>query len=76
MGIYANVSFVVKKFCQTFASAEEAFCSVNWMFEDLSSLEESRLRSFLSAHLVRADERCKLDYERRVNWEIFWWYKD
>jgi len=75
MGIYANVSFVVKRFCQTFANAEEVFASVSWMFEDLSSDEESRLRSFLSSHLVRSGEGWKLDYERKVHWAIIWWDK-
>jgi SAM-dependent methyltransferase len=75
MGIYANVSLVVKRFCQTFENAEEAFGSVSWMFEELSSAEESHLRSFLSAHLVRAGERWKLDYERRVHWAVIWWDK-
>jgi hypothetical protein len=75
MGIYANVSLVVKRFCQTFANAEEAFGSVSWMFEEMSSAEESRLRSFLSAHLVRAGEGWKLDYERRVHWAVVWWDK-
>jgi SAM-dependent methyltransferase len=75
MGIYANVSFVVKRFRRTFADAEEAFDSVRWMFEELSRSEESHLRSFLSAHLVRAGEGWKLDYERRVYWAIMWWDK-
>lgn len=75
MGIYANVSFVVKRFCRTFASPEEAFDSVRWMFEELSSVEQSRLECFLSDHLVRAGERWKLDYERRVHWAIIWWDK-
>lgn len=75
MGIYANVSFAVKRFCRTFANAEEAFDSVRWMFEELSSIEESRLRCFLSAHLVCAGERWKLDYERTVRWAIICWDK-
>jgi ubiquinone/menaquinone biosynthesis C-methylase UbiE len=75
MDIYANVFFVVKKFCRTFASAEEAYNSVSWMFEELSSVEESRLQSFLSTHLVRDGERWKLDYERRVHWAVIWWDK-
>ncbi len=75
MGIYANVSFVVKKFCRTFANPEEAFRSVSWMFEDLSGVEESRLRLFLSSHLVRDGELWKLDYERQVHWAVIWWDK-
>jgi SAM-dependent methyltransferase len=75
MGIYANVSFVVKTFRRTFASAEEAFDSVSWMFGSLNSEEESDLRSFLSAHLVPDADRWKLDYERRVRWAIIWWDK-
>jgi SAM-dependent methyltransferase len=75
MGIYANVSFVVKTFRQTFASIEEAYDSVSWMFEQLSSIEEARLHSFISEHLVRVEERWKLDYERKVHWAVIWWDK-
>jgi SAM-dependent methyltransferase len=75
MGIYANVSFLVKTFARTFANAEEAFESVSWMFEELSTVEESRLQRFLSTHLVRDGERWKLDYERKVRWAIIWWDK-
>lgn len=75
MGIYANVSFVVKKFCRSFANEEEAFGSVSWMFEELSSTEEALLRCFLSAHLVRAGDCWKLDYERTVRWAVLWWDK-
>jgi hypothetical protein len=65
----------VKRFCRTFASPEEAFDSERWMFEELSSVEQSRLQCFLSAHLVRDGERWKMDYERRVHWAVIWWDK-
>jgi len=45
------------------------------MFEELSSVEQSRLQCFLSAHLVRDGERWKMDYERRVHWAVIWWDK-
>jgi hypothetical protein len=76
MGIFANVNFLVKKFCRTFASPEEAFNSVSWMFEELSAVEESRLQDYLSGHLIRDGERWKLDYVRKVHWAVIWWDKE
>ena len=75
MGIFAEVSFIENPQNNTFASPNEAFDAVLWMFDGLSSREAELLRSYLKENLVCRDGRWSLSYNQVTRWAVIWWKK-
>ena len=75
MGILAEITFIVNPMDKTFASPEDAFDSVAWMFDRLSSSEERMLRSYLQENLVCRAGRWSLSYNQVIRWAVIWWTK-
>lgn len=75
MGISANVAFIEEKRKRTFKSLEEAVESMNWMFDELNSREEERLKAYLDKHLVFHNGCGSLSYDKVIRWALLWWKK-
>ena len=75
MGILAGISFIVEENNKTFKSHEEAFESMNWMFQDMTHDEEVLLKKYLGEHLVATDGGLTLDYKKTSRWAVIWWDK-
>ena len=75
MGIYANVTFIVKKQEKTFGDVEDALNSMRWMVHEITAQEEAMLRRYLTETLVRDGDRWKLPCRKPVRWAVLWWEK-
>ncbi len=75
MGICANVAFIEETRNRMYASREEAFAGMHWMFNHLSIQEEERLQAYLEEHLVPRNGYWRLSYEKVVKWAVIWWDK-
>jgi len=75
MGITANVAFIEEVRNRTYASPEEAFTSVQWMFDDMTPAEKNKLAAFLGKHLVFQCGSWRLSYGTKVRWAVIWWEK-
>jgi SAM-dependent methyltransferase len=76
MGILANIAFIREDYNNDWATHEDAVDAQRWMFHNLTSLEEERLRNFMDEHLIRVDGRWRLPYEMQCNWAVMWWEKE
>jgi SAM-dependent methyltransferase len=76
MGIFAEVNFINNPMNKTFASPEDAFNSVVWMFHGLSLREEEMLRSYLNENLVCRGGQWSLSYNQVIRWAVIWWTKE
>lgn len=76
MGRYANVAFTVNKEENRFKNVADAAHSLQWMVEDMTPEEETRLTRHLQTVLVRDSEGWKLPYTRVVRWAVLWWEKE
>jgi SAM-dependent methyltransferase len=75
MGILANIAFVHEARESDWGSREEALDSQRWMFHELTMEEEGRLRNHLDEHLIYADGRWRLPYQRECRWAVMSWEK-
>jgi SAM-dependent methyltransferase len=75
MGILANVAFIEETRSRTYKSTDEAFASVQWMFDDLNPSEAKKLRAFVENHLVTRNGHSEFSYDRVVRWAVIWWEK-
>lgn len=76
MGIFANISFIAEQESKTFSNREEAFESYKWMFQDITQVEELKLKKYLEDHLVNVNGRLEMDYKRKVRWAVIWWDRE
>jgi SAM-dependent methyltransferase len=76
MGIYANVTFIVKKRVKTFSDTEEALNSMRWMVHEITAQEEAILKRYLADTLIREGDRLKMPNRRPVRWAVLWWEKE
>ncbi len=76
MGIYANIDVLQLAQDVTFSSMEEAFQSYNWMFNDLSSLEEKALLSYIKSITIGSSAKhLTLRKPHPPKWAMIWWEK-
>jgi SAM-dependent methyltransferase len=75
MGIYANVTFIVKGKEKTYSDMQDALNSMRWMVHDMTDEEEAKLRNYLGKNLVKAKGRWKMPGRRTVRWAVLWWDK-
>lgn len=76
MGIFADVTFVTNETnLKIYSDINEAIRKFQWMIDDLTIEEESRLRAYLEGHLVKHPEGWALDYQHPVRWAIISWSK-
>jgi hypothetical protein len=76
MGIYANVTFIVKSQEKTFSDVEEALNSTRWMVHGITAQEEAKLRRYLAETLIQEGDRWKMPHRRPVRWAVLWWEKE
>lgn len=76
MGIFANVSFILKKEKKSYSGVDDALNALRWMVHDMTPQEEQNLRAYLTGSLIRDGDRWKLPYRRLVRWAVLWWEKD
>jgi SAM-dependent methyltransferase len=75
MGIHANVAFIPEYHANAWGSHEEALEDQRWMFHNLASEEEERVKIYLREHLSFVNGRWRLSYERLCLWAVIWWEK-
>lgn len=76
LGILANVAFIKESRRRTYESPEKACASVRWMFGELNSTEEERLRTYVREHLVIRDGRWSFSWDTIIRWAVLWWEKE
>jgi hypothetical protein len=76
LGILPDIAFIGERKPNEWDSREEALEAQKWMFYDLTKDEEQKIGIFLDKHLIRADGRWKLPYEREGKWAVMWWEKE
>ena len=76
MGIRANIQLTKEKTVKVFESHEDAFDSIRWMFQDMTTAEEKRLKKYLQDHLIRYKGKWAFDYKRLYQWAVIWWDKE
>ena len=76
MGIFANVTFIVEDINKTFKTADEACKSMGWMFQEMTTGEEERLKKYLRDHLVEENGELTVDYKTTSRWAVIWWDKE
>jgi SAM-dependent methyltransferase len=75
IGIRANVDFITERNRATFKTPRDAFLSQQWMFDNMTPVEEVKLGNYLDKHLVLRAGRWILDYEKTIKWAVMWWEK-
>ena len=76
MRIRANVAFVEEFHRNRWKTQEEAFEDQRWMFYNMTSEEEEKVKQYLDANLRYQDEYWQLPYERKCHWAVMWWAKE
>ena len=76
MGIHPHIDILQLENTCRFASLDDAFRSYSWMFQDLSPLEESRLRLYLEDNSRNCDDG-QICLERKISpqWAFIRWDK-
>ncbi len=75
VGILANVAFIEERRNRTFRNHEEAFASMQWIFDNLTRQEEEKLHKYIDAHLVHRFGSWTFSYDHVVRWAVIWWEK-
>ncbi len=76
MGILADITFVTNgDKARTYADIDDAVKSLRWMLNDMTALEEARLRTFLEHHFMKTKEGWALSYKHTVRWAVISWKK-
>ena len=75
MRILANVAFIEERRNRTFRNHEEAFASMQWIFDNLTRQEEEKLHKYIDAHLVHRFGSWTSSYDHVVRWAVIWWEK-
>ncbi len=77
MGIEASIDFIREERNRFYESAEEAIEAMQWMFSDLTSMEEARLRAYLDGLTVQGEDgRPVIHHCTKVKWAVLWWDKE
>ncbi len=76
MGILANVAFIEESRNRAYDRPEKAYASVRWMFGELDSTEEERLRAYVREHLVIREGCWSFSYDMIIRWAVMWWEKE
>ncbi len=76
MGILANVAFIEESRNRAYDSPEKAHASVRWMFGELDSAEEERLRAYVRENLVIREGCWSFCYDTMIRWAVIWWQKE
>ena len=76
MGMLANVAFIEERRNRTFRNHEEAFASMQWIFDDLTRQEEEKLREYIETHLVYRFGFWTFSHDHVVRWAVIWWEKE
>ncbi len=75
MGIRPNVSFVEECHRSRWKTHEEALEDQRWMFHNMTSEEEEKVKVYLDQNLIYRDGQWQLPYERKCHWAVMWWPK-
>ena len=75
MGIHARIDFITEKNRANYRNPHDAFLSQKWMFDNMTPVEERKLKNYLDSRLVFREGRWTLDYERTIEWAVIWWNK-
>lgn len=76
LDILANVAFIEESRTRAYDTCETACASVQWMFGELSSVEEERLRTYVRENLVFGDGGFKFSHDMKIRWAVLWWEKE
>ena len=75
MGILADVTFVTSgDNGRIYTDIDDAVKGLHWMLNDLTAVEESRLRTYLEHHLLNTKGGWVLSYKHAVRWAIISWH--
>lgn len=76
MGIHPHVDILRLEDTSRYADIDTAFSSYAWMFKDLSTEEESRLRRYLKWKSRTCDNgRISIQRQTPPQWALIWWEK-
>jgi SAM-dependent methyltransferase len=75
MGILANITLIPERHDNTWNTFNEALNAQRWMFNNLTDLEEEKIKDYLLEHLLCDGNRWQLPYERSCRWAVLWWDK-
>jgi len=73
MGIYAELGFIVQNIIRSYDSHDDAFADYQWMFEDMTTEEEDRLRRFFRENLEEHNGQWFLTGSEPVRWAVISW---
>jgi len=76
IGIYANLTFTTHREARVFASLDGAVSGLSWMVNDMTEVEETRLRDYLSRTLVEEGGALFLPRTNTVRWAVLYWDKE
>ena len=75
MGILADVTFVTSgDNGRIYTDIDDAVKGLHWMLNDLTAVEESRLRTYLEHHLLKTKGGWVLSYKHAVRWAVISWH--
>jgi len=69
------VAFIEETRNRAYNSQEEAFLSMQWMFDDLTPREKEKLKTYLKEYLVLRSGSWMLTYDKVIRWAVMWWEK-
>jgi hypothetical protein len=62
--------------CSQWKTQEEALEDQRWMFYNMTSEEEEKVKLYLDRHLIYQNGQWQLPYERKCRWAVMWWTKE
>ncbi|BHH81803.1 class I SAM-dependent methyltransferase [Desulforhopalus sp. 52FAK] len=77
MGIYPNVTVLRPDPVSHYSSVNKAFESYCWMFQELSTREETKLRDYIQQNIIQTSPDGTISVKRNspVQWALIWWQK-
>lgn len=76
MGIHPSIHILQLEQDSVFASMDEAIASYSWMFRDLSSAEEIKLKTYVQGKVIDLDDqRVVIRRNEPPRWAMIWWAK-
>ena len=77
MGIHPSISILQLESDLSFSSIEEACSAYRWMFDDLTEIEDEKLKVYILSQVVERDNR-KITVRRKhpPRWALIWWKKE
>jgi hypothetical protein len=77
LGIHPNINHIELASELGYKNIDEALDAYKWMFRDLSSVEEKRLKAFLESRIIRKGvESVVIKRRFPQRWALIWWEKE